>query len=552
VRELDPGLIRERCTYPAPTLPAEPAQRPSKYEWKFSDRFGNKYGRLTYRPAAGLETAGGQPWTDVFGRDVHLSEYRVGIDFAVATVAEDETFAIQRIVPPRPPVELFRTHEKTEIHGLSADGQFILVQSGDWLLPELMVLDLEGRVRARMDAFAGVKGCWAGEWSPVIGDQRIVFRHERTGYFQPAIWWPFEQRAEDVPVELEGEVHPIWDKTGTALILRRDWNGRSDLHRLNLETREREQLQPLDGVVFSYRLDPENRVEGFWAVNDRYAGTFRERERFPNALFKPSVPLTPWKFRRIAGVPCFVVGEQKSGSRWTIFDGYGMAGYHHTDGYNTKIHTLADHGFQVVMVNTRGCGGFGREWREAKRGRVGFTELEDLRRVRAALVEEGWVDHDRTIITGDSWGGLMTLLAMGTQPELWRMGAAVAPVADYEQAHWAASPMIRGVNRCEFGGNPRTHSDAYRKVSPLTYVDRIRAPVLIVAGRDDLLCPPWQNISFAETLRARGGECELYLYEGGHGAPDREERIRQHTRMIEFLLAHCRAFDAKAGTLRTI
>ena len=57
----------------------------------------------------------------------------------------------------------------------------------------------------------------------------------------------------------------------------------------------------------------------------------------------------------------------------------------------------------------------GREWREGKGQQIGFAELEDIAKVRAAVIEQGLVDASRCILTGESWGGFTTLLGMGIQ-----------------------------------------------------------------------------------------------------------------------------------------
>lgn len=555
---VDPQLIRERISYPRPVVdwPAPPV---SAYEWKLTDKFDNKYGRWLYRASTSCETeAGDPPWIDVFGRDVHQSEFLVGRDFAVTAIADDEAFSVHLVTPPGPPVELFRQAEKLSVRALSADERFILVQStqhGNWYRPELLVLDMVGQVRARLGSVDGTVGCFADQyaWAPSPGDHRIAILHESNGFFQPAIWHPFEDRVEPIDTGLAGELggfstgqHGItWDRTGNALILLRSLDGRTDLHRFHLGTRTLETLQTRDGTVFRHELDADNRVIGVWVSNHEYAKRFKETERFETPGFQPSRPLHRWHFRRIAGVPCFVVGPQSNANepRWTLFDGYGMPGYHHADGYSSNVALWVDHGFQVVMVNTRGSGGFGRDWRESTLSDLGFTELEDMRRIRAMLIAEGTVDENRTIISGGSWGGMMTLLAMGTQPELWAMGLASAPVGDYEACHWEASPLIRAVNRTMFGGNARTHAAAYRKASPLTYVDYVRRPVFISTGRDDLLCPLQQNLNYVAALRARGVTCELHIYEGGHGPPNQEEREKYLTCQLEFALKHCRSAD---------
>lgn len=543
-RNLRSNLIRERCTYPVPMLEAPPKPA-SQYEWKFEDRFGNRHGRLRYRLS---EAAKDDPWVDVFDQDVHQSEFHAGFDFALVAITDGHSFTIYRVTPPDAPLKIFRQKQKLQLHGLSFDQKFFLVQSAqneNWFQPELLVLDLYGHVLARMGNFESTVGCWAGAWAPVADDYRIVFQHEMTGYFQPAIWSPFENRTENLPTGLEGEVFATWDRTAQALILKRCLNGKSDLHRLKLDTRKIENLQPLDGVIWHHEFDEKNRVIGILSSGHRYAEHFCEHERRPFEEFSPTAALNAWRFRTIAGVPCFVMDSSSSGAtQWTIFDGYGSYPYHHSDSYHARMQAYADHGFQVVLVNTRGCGGFGRTWREATRGKPGFTELEDMRQVRGSLVEEGSVDGDRTIIAGDSWGGYMALLAMGTQPELWKMGVAFAPIGDFVRLASEGTPIEWAVTRSSFCATPDTLETALQKASPLTYVDSIRSPILILAGKHDLLCPPNQNRAFVEAVRARGGLCDMYLFEGGHAPPNREEKIRSITLILEFLLNHSRAFDA--------
>src|SRR5207245_66144 len=81
-----------------------------------------------------------------------------------------------------------------------------------------------------------------------------------------------------------------------------------------------------------------------------------------------------------------------------------------------------DHGFAVVLVNYRGSSGYGKAWRDAIVGRPGLTELEDLARVHDRLTAQGIVDPARTILSGGSWGGYLTLLGLGVQPERWALG----------------------------------------------------------------------------------------------------------------------------------
>lgn len=137
----------------------------------------------------------------------------------------------------------------------------------------------------------------------------------------------------------------------------------------------------------------------------------------------------------------------------------------------------------------------------------------------------------------------MVLLAMGTQPELWRMAGAGAPVVDFEGAYEQATPLIQAWNRTQFGGPVSTHREAYRQASLLTYVDAIRNPILMISSTHDLSCPLLQNQTFADAVTARNGICELHLYEGAHGPADLSERVKHCGLTLDFLDRHCSAFD---------
>lgn len=538
-------LIRERCSYPSPAL-EKPNVPWSNFEWRFDDQFGTRYGRFLYRPRE-ESGASAEQWEDVFQRRVHFAGFLVARDFSVFVIFEDGCFAVGLAEPPRKPKIIFRSEGRLELRGISPDECFLLLdaaQEENWFRPEALVLDLAGKIRARLGQHRGVAGCWAGAWAPRPGDQRVIMHHEASGFAEPAIWHPFEDRVEEIRTELEGEFRAVWDRTGKAILLHRTLNGCSDLHRMDLSTKSVEQLQPLDGVIYRHETNMDNRVVGLWSSNDMYAQQFCEKERFACKGFQPTAPLTPLRFRMVAAVPCIVGEPVKTASpQWTIFHGYGDYSYHQTVCYWSKLQIFLDHGFRVVLVNTRGCNGFGRAWREGTAGNVGFTELEDLQSVRSALVEEELVDPARTIISGESWGGYMTLLAIGTQPELWRMGVASVPVGDWRTLHKETDPILWAVRRYQFGGDPEAIPEVFKRISPISYAYQISRPILMIAGKHDLLCPPAQNIRFAEAVQNAGGYCKLHLYDGGHAPPSREAYIHHQNMIMEFLLDQCARMD---------
>ncbi|MGH8890401.1 MAG: prolyl oligopeptidase family serine peptidase, partial [Acidothermaceae bacterium] len=193
-----------------------------------------------------------------------------------------------------------------------------------------------------------------------------------------------------------------------------------------------------------------------------------------------------------------------------------------------------DAGFAVIRVNYRGSTGYGSAWRDAIEKRVGLTELEDIAAVRDWAVENGTADAEKIVLAGASWGGYLTLLGLGVRPESWSVGVAGVPVADYIAAYEDEMEALRAFDRSLFGGPPDEMPDSYRRSSPITYVDDVRAPVLVLAGANDPRCPIRQIDNYLARLSARGALHEVYRFDAGHGSLVVEERIRQVEAELSF------------------
>jgi dipeptidyl aminopeptidase/acylaminoacyl peptidase len=227
-----------------------------------------------------------------------------------------------------------------------------------------------------------------------------------------------------------------------------------------------------------------------------------------------------------------------------VFDVHGGPAAHDEDAYDARSAALTDAGFAVVRVNYRGSTGYGAAWRDALEAAPGLIELEDVAAVRAELVRRGVIDPARTAICGGSWGGFLTLLALGTQPDLWSVGAAIVPVADYVAAYADEMEALKAYDRALFGGSPEDVPDRYRRSSPITYVEQVQAPVLILAGENDPRCPLRQVQNYVARLTELGKPHELHTYDAGHGALVVDQRVEHMRRERNYLRRHLLGSDA--------
>ncbi|MEJ7702706.1 MAG: prolyl oligopeptidase family serine peptidase [Geodermatophilaceae bacterium] len=231
----------------------------------------------------------------------------------------------------------------------------------------------------------------------------------------------------------------------------------------------------------------------------------------------------------------------------TVFAIHGGPEAADEDSFRARRAAFVDAGYAVVHVNYRGSSGYGSAWRDALEGRPGLTELEDIAAVRAALAASGdssnsggsgLLDPERCALEGGSWGGYLTLLGLGTQPELWTAGLAAVPVADYVAAYEDEMEGLRAFDRAIFGGSPTDVPEVHERCSPITYVDRVRAPLLVLAGANDPRCPIRQIDNYLAELSRLGTPHEVYRFDAGHGSLVVEEQIRQMSAELDFLRRH--------------
>jgi len=221
-----------------------------------------------------------------------------------------------------------------------------------------------------------------------------------------------------------------------------------------------------------------------------------------------------------------------------VVEVHGGPTAHDVDAFGAYVSAWVDHGYAVVQVNYRGSTGYGSAWRDALDKRVGHIELEDVLAVRDHLVDAGVADPARVVLAGASWGGFLTLLGLGTQPSSWSLGIAGVPVADYVAAYEDEMEGLKAFDRALFGGAPSDVPDKYADSSPITYVEEVRAPVLVLAGENDPRCPIRQIENYLDRLQARGHPHEVYRFDAGHGSLVDDERVRQMRVELAFAARH--------------
>lgn len=209
---------------------------------------------------------------------------------------------------------------------------------------------------------------------------------------------------------------------------------------------------------------------------------------------------------------------------------------------------MASRGYAVFQPQFRGSDGFGEAYLQAGYGEWGRKMQTDLTDGIDHLAGLGIIDPERVCVVGASYGGYAALAGVAMQPEAYRCAVSVAGVADLRQmlrsearavgyGNQSRNPVIRYWNRFMDGAGYNDASLDER--SPAQLVSKIKAPVLLLHGRDDTVVPYEQSEIMYEAMRNAGKEVVMTPLEGeDHWLSFPATRLHMLTETIEFIEEH--------------
>ena len=195
------------------------------------------------------------------------------------------------------------------------------------------------------------------------------------------------------------------------------------------------------------------------------------------------------------------------------------------DRFDANAVALASRGYFVIAPNPRGSTGYGRAFEEANRRDLGGRDLEDYVAGARFLVETGYVDAGRIGITGTSYGGFMTIMALGRTPDVFAAGVEVCGITNWLSMYERGSPPLRAY-QVGLLGDPVKDRAVYDTSSPLTYLHQVKAPLLALQGDMDIRVPKYEAEQVVATLKKLGRTVDAKYYaDEGHGFFKRENQI---------------------------
>ena len=211
------------------------------------------------------------------------------------------------------------------------------------------------------------------------------------------------------------------------------------------------------------------------------------------------------------------------------------------DYWNPEVAALVSRGYICIAPNVRGSSGYGIEFQKANYQDLGGGDLQDEVYATKFLVATGFVNPRKIGIAGGSYGGYMTLMAVGKTPDVWAAG-----VEEYGIINWLTMLQHEDALLQEYEksllGDPQKDRKVYEADSPITYIHTVKSPLLVLQGENDPRVPKEEAQQVVDLLKNDSKTVDVHYYSNeGHGFEKRENRIDAVRRMVAWFDKYLRS-----------
>jgi dipeptidyl aminopeptidase/acylaminoacyl peptidase len=351
-------------------------------------------------------------------------------------------------------------------------------------------------------------------------------------------------RVDPLTKSIFDEKEPAWRSDGRAALYLHNENAEVSVRRVFVVSHADHAVADRPGVHQSIRVGPDGDLVAYLFTGAREPwDVYVTRERMteprrltrslpasidPQTLVEPIHVRYPGAMGReipaLLYIP-YAEAVRGDGPPPAIVHVHGGPTSQHYRWWDRASQHFANSGYVVLAPNIRGSTGYGREFQEANRQDWGGKDLEDVVKGVEWLGKQRVADPKRVGIYGGSYGGYMTLMALGMYPDRFAAGVSVVGVVSWKTMYDTTRGDLREMVVREFG-DPKNDAERYRERSPLTHVSKIESPLLVLQGENDPRVPLSEADQVVAALRSAGKMHEYYVYKGeGHGFRTRENMI---------------------------
>jgi dipeptidyl-peptidase-4 len=210
-------------------------------------------------------------------------------------------------------------------------------------------------------------------------------------------------------------------------------------------------------------------------------------------------------------------GSQEVMNKWNSF------------GYFWWLQMMAQKGYFICIVDNRGTGGRGEEFKKMTYLQLGKYETEDQIDAAKYLANLSYIDGRRIGIFGWSYGGYMSSLCVLKGNDVFKSAIAVAPVTNWK---WYDSVYTERFMK-RTSDNPK----GYEENSPVNFADRLKGNYLLVHGLADDNVHFQNSAEMANALIKNKKQFDTYYYPNrNHGISGQNARIHLFTKITSFVM----------------
>lgn len=342
--------------------------------------------------------------------------------------------------------------------------------------------------------------------------------------------------ARIVGEEFDGHItNHQWVSNGQRIMFLAGSGVNSRIYAVGLLDQKSQAITRDDGVTTGFSMTPDGMNIAFIHENPRLAtevAYLNSRIMIPIFLTQLNpqidefilgqVESIKWRSTdgtEIAGLFVYPVGYQ-TGERYPLLtyihggpEGAYVKGFN--AGWSAFPQIYAAHGYAVFMPNFRGSSNYGAKFAQANTKLAGKVDYEDVMSGIDDLIKRGIADENRLAVAGWSYGGYLSAWIIG-HTEKFKCAAYGAGLTN-AVSYWGTADIVAQRERLH-GGTPWEARQLFDEQSPLTYLPRVRTPVLIFHGEKDERVPAGQSHETYRTLKRLGVTTQLVIYpDQGHG-----------------------------------
>ena len=521
-----------------------------RYIYYHLDDQGNEIGHIVRVPFAGGAREDITPNADPYPLS-QFAQSRTG-NVLAATIAGEGGFRVYAKTEAGTPQLVYSSERLTRGLALSAAGEIAVVGSSERSAAldfDLLAFDLAtgGQIAELSDG--PQTSVHPARFSPLAGDLGLLATTNKSGFARPLLWTPRTGERRDLALDdIPGEVTPWdWSPDGARVLLSQLHQAVIRWYTYDLTSDSVTRLNHPQGLLGGYQ-------GAFFAADGRILATWQDAthpsrlialdgdtgEQLDVLLRAGDAPGgRPWEsisYTTESGeaIQGWLSLPEGAGPFPTILHTHGGPTLVMQERYLAEAQAWLDHGFAFLTINYHGSTTFGKAFEQSIQGNLGDLEVTDMAAAYHWLVDNGIADPEAVFLTGGSYGGYLTLQAIGRRPELWAGGMATVAIADWRLMYEDQAPNMRGYQRAIFKGTPDETPEATAASSPITYAENIQAPILVIQGSNDTRCPARQMRAYEERLKSLGKPITVHWFDAGHGSRVQEQQIAHQELMMRF------------------